>query len=188
MIHAVAAAAPANARITVDAGAHMLSAMALWPAQVPFDVLISNGLSTMGFAVPAAIAAALEAPERPVIAFTGDGGLAMCLGELATAARERLPVIVVVFNDGALSMIDLKQQQRSFATAGVRFAGFDFTAVARGMGCAAWRVDDPIGLERAVAKAAALGGAAVIDAAVDSAPYRKQFEALRGAPGVAANA
>ena len=58
-----------------------------WPAQAPYDVLKSTGLSTMGFALPAAIAATLAEPERPAIAFIGDGGLLMCLAELSTAAR-----------------------------------------------------------------------------------------------------
>jgi acetolactate synthase-1/2/3 large subunit len=76
-----------SARITVDAGAHMFPVMSLWPATEPGDVLISNGLSTMGFALPAGIGAALLDRSRPTVVFTGDGGLLMCLGELRTAAR-----------------------------------------------------------------------------------------------------
>nr|WP_037372665.1 thiamine pyrophosphate-binding protein [Salipiger mucosus] len=60
-----------TSRATVDAGAHMLSAMAFWPAQRPCDVQISNGLASMAYALPAGIAAALAEPERPVLAFTG---------------------------------------------------------------------------------------------------------------------
>ena len=63
--------------ITVDAGAHMFSVMAFWSCDQPFDALISNGLATMAYALPAAIAAALKAPDRMVVAFTGDGGLLM---------------------------------------------------------------------------------------------------------------
>jgi hypothetical protein len=72
-------------RMSVDAGAHMFSATAFFAVTQPGDVLISNGLATMAFALPAAIAAALDEPEQPVICFTGDGGLMMCLGELCTA-------------------------------------------------------------------------------------------------------
>ena len=103
VVTAVRRVAPAGARITVDSGAHMFSAMGLWQADRPNDVLKSNGLSTMGFALPAAIAAALEEPARPVIAMTGDGGLHMCLAELATAARLGCRIVVVVFNDSRLS-------------------------------------------------------------------------------------
>ena len=94
VVTAVRRVAPAGARITVDSGAHMFSAMGLWQADEPNDVLKSNGLSTMGFALPAAIAAALEEPARPVVAMTGDGGLHMCLAELATAARLGCRIVV----------------------------------------------------------------------------------------------
>ena len=73
-------------------------------------MLISNGLSTMGFALPAAIGAALLDRDRPVVALTGDGGLLMCVGELLTAARESLRIIVIVFSDASLSLIEIKQQ------------------------------------------------------------------------------
>ena len=111
VIRLVAAAAP-ESRVTVDAGAHMLPATMLWPVDHPGGMLISNGLSTMGFAVPAAIGAALSDPDHSIVALTGDGGLLMCAGELLTLARERLQVMVVVFNDASLSLIDVKQRQR----------------------------------------------------------------------------
>src|SRR5437870_5741040 len=68
---------PAGTIATVDAGAHMFPAMAYWQAVEPGELLISNGLATMGFALPAAIAAQLVHPERRVICLTGDGGLMM---------------------------------------------------------------------------------------------------------------
>ena len=115
--------------MTVDAGAHMFPATMLWPVSEPNGMLISNGLSTMGFALPAAIGAALVERERapgaihhhggPVVALTGDGGLLMCAGELLTAVRERLRVITIVFSDASLSLIDIKQRQRGFASSGV---------------------------------------------------------------------
>ena len=64
----------------------------------------------MGFALPAAIAAALCAPARPVVAFTGDGGLGMTLAEIETAVRLALRIVVIVFNDAALSLIKIKQR------------------------------------------------------------------------------
>ena len=81
------AAAPAGTIATVDAGAHMLAAVPLWEVDAPGELLISNGLATMGFALPAAIAAALVDPSRPVVCFTGDGGLGIALAELETVAR-----------------------------------------------------------------------------------------------------
>ena len=180
VVAAVRRAAPERARLTVDSGAHMFSAMALWPAAVPGDVLKSNGLSTMGFALPAAIAASLEEPSRPVVAMTGDGGLRMCLAELETAARFGCRVVVVVFDDSRLSLIDVKQRRRQSPSRGVRTGPVDHAAVARGLGCAAWRVDAAAPLEPALARAFAAEGPALVDVAIDPAPYAAQFEALRG--------
>ncbi len=91
VVQVTAQAAAARARVTIDAGAHMFPATMLWPVREPNGMLISNGLSTMGFALPAAIGAALLDQDGPVIALTGDGGLMMCAAELLTAVRERLP-------------------------------------------------------------------------------------------------
>ena len=107
---AIRAHTPADTIATVDAGAHMLAVMPLWEVDEPGRLLISSGLATMGFALPAAIAAALCAPRQPVVAFTGDGGLGMTLAEIETAVRLRLPIVVIVFNDATLSLIKIKQR------------------------------------------------------------------------------
>ena len=167
-------------RATVDAGAHMFSATAFWPCAKPNDLMISNGLASMGYALPAAIASAALEPRRAAIAFTGDGGLMMCLGELATAAERRAPIIVVVFNDGALSLIDIKQQQRRLPVHGVRWRRPDFAAVARGLGGKGFRVSTLAGYRRALRTAFAGTGLALIDVVVDPSGYQQQLAALRG--------
>jgi acetolactate synthase-1/2/3 large subunit len=167
-------------RATVDAGAHMFSATAFWPCAKPNDVLISNGLATMGFALPAAIASALHEPKRPAVAFTGDGGLMMCLGELATAAQERARVVLIVFNDGALSLIDIKQQSRKLPVTGVRWRRPDFAAAMRGLGGRGYRVRTLAEYRRALARAFAGEGPALIDVVVDPSGYRAQLAAMRG--------
>ena len=179
VVEAVRRAAP-GVRATVDSGAHMFSAMAFWEARKPHDVLKSNGLSTMAFALPAAIAAALHEPDRPVAALTGDGGLMMCLAELATAARLALPVTVVVFNDAALSLIDIKQQRQGRASHGVRYPAIDLAGAARALGCRAWRVDAGSPMEPVLTEALAGDGPALVDVAVDPAAYAAQLESLRG--------
>jgi acetolactate synthase-1/2/3 large subunit len=175
-----AAQLPALPRIAVDAGAHMFSAMAFWPSAEPCDALISNGLATMAFALPAAIASALHHPERIAIAFTGDGGLFMCLAELSTAVLAGARVVTIVFNDGALSLIDIKQQQRRLPTRGVRWERPDFAAVMRGLGGRGYRVDDEVGYRRALTDAFAGEGPALIDVVVDPTGYTDQLKALRG--------
>jgi acetolactate synthase I/II/III large subunit len=176
----LAAAAYPGARLTVDAGAHMFPAMALWPAQEPRDVLISNGLATMGFALPAAIGAALLDPARPTVVLTGDGGLLMCLAELRTAARERLSLRIVVFDDRALSLIEIKQIQRGYRRDGVIIGTVDWVALAASLGVAGYRTTTEAELEHALAEAAKQPGPALIAAAVDPQVYIPTIRALRG--------
>jgi acetolactate synthase-1/2/3 large subunit len=180
VVEAAIEAAPAGCRAAIDAGAHMFPAIARWPAREPNAALISNGLATMGFALPAAIASALAVPERRVIAFVGDGGLAMCLGELATAAEQRCPIVITVFNDAALSLIDLKQQARGLPSRGCRTMPIDFAAAARGFGLEAERVERAAELRPAFARAFASSGPYLLDVQVDPSGYGALLAALRG--------
>jgi len=177
---ALRVAGPARPAMTVDAGAHMFSAMAFWRARVPGGALISNGLATMGYALPAAIARSLNHPDEQVIAFTGDGGLMMCAGELATAAQAATRLCVVVFNDAALSLIALKQRDRGMRDAGVSWPRADFATVARGFGLEAHRVRTQAEYEDALRLAFAAGKPCLIDVQVDPSGYGAQARALRG--------
>jgi len=176
----LSAAAGIHPRVTIDAGAHMFSATSLWPAHAPGDVLISNGLATMGFALPAAIGAALADPGRPVVAFTGDGGLSMCLGELATATAAGAPVIVVVFNDCGLSLIEIKKGERAVPGDSLTWPRVDFAAVARGLGCDSFRAETEPAYRDALARALANRRAAVIDVLIDPSGYPAQIAGVRG--------
>ena len=169
-----------NPRISIDAGAHMFSATAFWNASKPFDVLISNGLATMGFALPAAISAALENPERGTVAFTGDGGFMMCCSELSTAVQYKANIIVIIFNDGALSLIDIKQKSRNLKRSGTTWPRSDFARVAEGFGCRAWKVDNIDSYKIALSEASNLKGTRVIDVWVDPQGYQEQLKSLRG--------
>lgn len=190
VVQVAADAAASRARVAVDAGAHMFAATTLWPVFEPNGMLISNGLSTMGFALPAAIGAALLGREgapgaihdhdRPVVALTGDGGLLICAGELLTAVRERLRVITIVFSDGRLSLIDIKQRQRQLPTCGVELGAVDWCRMAESLGAAAERATDESELERALAKALEHRGPTLIEARVDPRTYAETLRAVRG--------
>jgi acetolactate synthase-1/2/3 large subunit len=180
VVEAAVAAAPAGCRATIDAGAHMFAVIARWPAPAPNAVLISNGLATMGFALPAAIASALAEPARPVVAFVGDGGLAMSLGELATAAEWRCRIVIVVFNDAALSLIDLKQAGRNLERRGCPTAPVDFAAAARAFGLQAERIEARAELRPALDRVFAQDGPCLLDVRVDPRGYPALLEALRG--------
>lgn len=167
-------------RISVDAGAHMFSATTFWPCHSPNDLLISNGLASMGFALPAGIASCLHEPDRYTVAFTGDGGLMMCMGELATAVEQNVKLIVIVFNDSALSLIDIKQQQRELKSDGVRWPRVDFSGVMTSLGGQGFCVSSLSGYKKALARAFAFDGPSLIDVAVDPAGYATQLRSLRG--------
>jgi acetolactate synthase-1/2/3 large subunit len=170
-----------EASITVDAGAHMLVALALLEAERPREVLVSSGLATMGFAVPAAIGVALARPGHRVTCLTGDGGLGMVLAELETLARLRLPVTVVVFNDQALTLIELKQRETGQGgTGAVRYAGSDFVRIATALGVEAEGVDTVKDLEAGLVRAAARPGPSLLDVRVDPSTYVQVMRTLRG--------
>lgn len=174
------AALSGHPRVAVDAGAHMFPCTSFWECFAPGDLLISNGLATMGYALPAAIAAAWHDPARGALAFTGDGGLMMCLGELATAAALKLNLTVVVFNDALLSLIDIKKGARDLPEGALDWPEADFAQVMRGMGGEAWRVADAAELRAALAEAEATPGPRLIDVRTDPSSYPAQIKALRG--------
>ena len=190
------ACAPPETIATVDAGAHMLAAMPLWDVPQPKMLLTSSGLATMGYALPAAIAAALclpqtqglpptqGTPQTPVLAFTGDGGLGMTLAEIETAVRLSLRVIVIVFNDAALSLIKIKQKPAGHGgDEAVRYRPTSFAAAAAAMGAAGAAVTSERELAAALADALARPGPTVIDAGVDPAGYPAIMDLSRGQAG-----
>ena len=163
---------------TVDAGAHFLAIMPRWPVARPFDLLISNGLATMGFAVPAAIGAALAHPGRPVLALCGDGGLSMTMAELETIARLDLPITVVVFNDSALSLIAVKQEPGHGGDAAIRYRPTDFATIGRASGLDGFVADSADDVRDLMSESWIKPR--LIDARIDPGDYRHLIEATRG--------
>jgi acetolactate synthase-1/2/3 large subunit len=161
--------------LTVDVGAHRILANHVLRCRVPGQLLQSNGLGCMGYALPAAIAAQLVHPGRPVVALVGDGCMLMSLGELAVAAERSLPLVVVVLNDAALSLIALKQDKMGMVARGVDFRAPDFAALAKGFGADGVRVDTLADFEAAFDAALAARRLTVIEAAIDPAEYWEQM-------------
>jgi thiamine pyrophosphate-dependent acetolactate synthase large subunit-like protein len=158
---------------------------------------VGSGLSaSMACALPYAVGAAIACPGRQVVAFVGDGGLAMLMGELATIARYRLPVKVVVLANGTLGQI--KWEQMMFLgnpEYECKLAPIDFVKVAEACGFRAWRVTSPDQSVPSVEAALAHDGPALIEAIVDPnepllppkrrEKYLKNLEKVlsEGAPG-----
>lgn len=111
---------PADGIMTCDVGAHLHLIGQQWQTPSPECQLMTNGCSSMGFAIPAAIAAKLCCPEREVCCVVGDGGYAMMAGEMVTAARLGARIVFVVLNDGFLSLISLKQEIKGHSRYGTQ--------------------------------------------------------------------
>ncbi len=165
---------PRDGILAFDVGAHTHQIASQWTAHAPRTFLITNGWSSMGFGLPAAIAAKLAEPKRPVVCLLGDGCFQMTCGELATAQRLGLTLPVVVLDDRWLSLIQIKQARRQFGIYGTELLPEALTAEApppHYFGAPAVGVDDPAALEQALAEALRSNGPTVIVARVDPAHY-----------------
>ena len=121
-----------------------------WRATKPLTFLESNGLSAMGYSLPAAMAAKLEMPDRPVLCTVGDGGFSMVFADLETCVRHRIHVVTVVYNDSALSLIDVAQKRRGYADCGVHYGHVNFAAASAALGAWGRRVHTMEELQDAV--------------------------------------
>ncbi len=134
-------ALPRDAVVVADSGLHQDLVRRHHDVLAPRGLIVPTDFQSMGFGLPAAIGAKLAAPQRPVVAVLGDGGFAMSGLELLTAVRERLPIPVVVFNDGRLNRIRLQQLATHGRTESVDVLNPDFAAFADAVGAGHERVD-----------------------------------------------
>jgi acetolactate synthase I/II/III large subunit len=131
---------PRDGIAVCDVGSHKLVMGQFWRSYKPGTFFMSNGLSGMGFGVPAAIAAQLCHPEKRVLAVVGDGGMLMMLHDLVLIRELGLPLLIVVLSDRSLSLIRVSEERRGFPAYGVDFTPPDFAAIAQGFGIAGQRV------------------------------------------------
>jgi acetolactate synthase I/II/III large subunit len=157
--------------LAVDVGAHTHLVGQLWDTRGPGNLLVSNGWSSMGFCIPAAVAAKLVRRDRQVAACTGDGGYLMMLGEINTAVRLRLPVVFVVLRDRYLSLIRVKQTRRQFAWSGVHLYGDDYRPSDTLFGAPVVVAESEEAFRAAFAGALTSDGPVVIEAVVDPGEY-----------------
>ena len=141
---------PRDTVITMDSGAHRILISQAWRTYVPRSALQSSAFCTMGCALPLATGAKLADPARVVVAFMGDGGLEMVLGELITLRDLGLPVIVVVFVDASLALIEKKQRELQYKNVGVDMEETDFKSIALATGGKGFVVQTRTQLEDAV--------------------------------------
>ncbi|WP_243546021.1 acetolactate synthase large subunit [Pseudodesulfovibrio tunisiensis] len=158
-----------EAVVATDVGQHQMRTAQAYPFACPRHWLTSGGLGTMGFGVPAALGAALAAPELPVLCFTGDGSIMMNIQELATAVEQNVNLKIILMNNNALGLVrqqqDLFYDKRYFASD--YSLQVDFVKIAEGFGMRAYDLgncDDPAAL---LGEAIAAPGPCLIHAPVD---------------------
>lgn len=166
---------PRNTIATVDTGSHRILINHVWEAYEPRSMLQSNGLGSMGYGLPAAIAAKLVFPRRPVLAMMGEAGLDMVIGELSLLAHHKLAITVVVFRDDTLSLIKLKQERMKLPESGVATGSPDYVALARAYGGNGHVVRSVAELAKAARAALKSTRFTLIEARIDPAEYRKQM-------------
>jgi acetolactate synthase I/II/III large subunit len=129
-----------NDIVISDVGAHKLWIAKVYDTYTPNTCIIPNGFCSMGFALPAAIAAQLAKPNQKIVSMCGDGGFLMNVQELETAVRLQLPIIVIVWCDNDFGMISLKQIDEFGKSAFTKFNNPDFAKLAQSFGALGYNV------------------------------------------------
>jgi pyruvate oxidase len=155
-----------DAVITVDVGDHSYWFYRDFICSGQSTYLSAN-IASMGFGLPAALSAQLDYPDRQVVCLTGDGGFAMLMADFTTAVREKLPINIVVMNDGRLKNIKKEQAGEGYPEFGISFPNPDFAAFARSCGGLGYRVESPGDLDAAMSEAFASDRPTIIDVVVD---------------------
>ncbi|MEU6788459.1 acetolactate synthase large subunit [Nonomuraea angiospora] len=153
--------------VLADTGAVKMWMARMYPTYEPNTMLVSNGLSSMGFSVPGALAAKLAFPRHRVLAATGDGAFLMNSQELETAVRERIPFVVLVWEDGAYGLIEWKMDLELGRDSNVRFGNPDFVKYAESFGARGYRISHADELLPTLRKALADDVVSVIAVPVD---------------------
>ncbi|OGT37476.1 MAG: acetolactate synthase [Gammaproteobacteria bacterium RIFCSPHIGHO2_12_FULL_37_14] len=153
--------------VLCDTGALKMWMARLYSCYQSNTCLISNGLATMGFALPGAIAAKLVHPDRKVVAVMGDGAFLMNSQEIETAKREKIPFVILIWRDDAYGLIEWKQKLEYGRSACVEFTNPDFVKYAESFGIRGIRIQAADELLPALKSALACNELVLIDCPVD---------------------
>ena len=164
--------------VLADTGAVKRWMARLYPTYEPNTCLVSNGLSTMGFAMPGAIGAKLAEPGRRVLAATGDGAFLMNSQEIETALRERIPLTVLIWEDDAYGLIKWKMDLELGHDVATSFGNPDFVAYAESFGARGYRVSAAGDLLPMLTEALSADTVSVIACPVDYAENLRLTDAL----------
>jgi acetolactate synthase-1/2/3 large subunit len=164
--------------VLADTGAVKMWMARLYPTYEPNTCLVSNGLSTMAFALPGAIAAKLAVPGRRVLAAVGDGAFLMNSQEIETAVRERIPLTVLIWQDDAYGLIKWKMNLEIGHDVATDFSNPDFVAYAESFGARGYRVRAASDLLPMLTDALASDAVTIIACPVDYSENLRLTDAL----------
>ncbi|HGD3814676.1 TPA: acetolactate synthase AlsS [Streptococcus agalactiae] len=155
--------------VTVDVGSHYIWMARYFKSYEARHLLFSNGMQTLGVALPWAISAALLRPNTKVISVSGDGGFLFSAQELETAVRLHLPIVHIIWNDGKYNMVEFQEEMKYGRSSGVDFGPVDFVKYAESFGAKGYRVDSKYSFEETLKQALidAENGPVLIDVPID---------------------
>ena len=153
--------------VSVDVGSFYIWMARHFRSYNPRHLLFSNGMQTLGVALPWAISAALVRPNTQIISVSGDGGFLFSSQDLETAVRLGLNIVHIIWNDGHYDMVKFQEELKYGKSAGVNFGSVDFVKYAESFGATGLRVEKAQDLEKVLDQAFATEGPVVVDIPVD---------------------
>lgn len=164
--------------VSVDVGSFYIWMARHFRSYQPRHLLFSNGMQTLGVALPWAISAALLRPNSKSVSVSGDGGFLFSAQELETAVREKLDIVHIIWNDGYYDMVKFQEEIKYGHSAGVDFGPVDFVKLAEGYGAKGLRVEKPEDLGKILDEAFQTEGPVVVDIPVDYSDNVKLGQSL----------
>ncbi|WP_050611256.1 acetolactate synthase AlsS [Ligilactobacillus agilis] len=153
--------------VTVDVGSFYIWMARHFKSYEPRHLLFSNGMQTLGVALPWAISAALVRPNTQIVSVSGDGGFLFSAQDLETAVRLNLNIVHIIWNDGNYDMVKFQEEMKYGQSAAVKFGPVDFVKYAESFGAKGLRVNKAADLEKVLDEAFAINGPVIVDVPVD---------------------
>lgn len=153
--------------VTVDVGSHYIWMARHFRSYEPRHLLFSNGMQTLGVALPWAISSALVRPDTQIFSISGDGGFLFSAQELETAVRLKQKIIHLIWNDGSYNMVEFQEEMKYDRSSGVHFGPVDFVKYAEAFGAKGLRATSKAELETAIQEGLATDGPVIIDIPID---------------------
>lgn len=164
--------------VTVDVGSHYIWMARHFRSYEPRHLLFSNGMQTLGVALPWAISAALVRPNTQIVSVSGDGGFLFSAQDLETAVRKKLNIVHLIWNDGRYNMVEFQEKMKYQRASGVDFGPVDFVKYAAAFGAKGIRATSVEELEKALEEGFATEGPVIIDIPIDYRDNEKLGETI----------